>query len=323
MDPSCDTHPAATFKTPKNPQATFEGIPAELRVMIHELASRSTIIHVHMHKPDHTPITDIFDIFDEQVKWYWTPCRGTNPKTPLLCANPKWSGMCKEEERCTYKLAAPPEPRGFWALIACNKAIRREAKAPCLRSTVISIRSALLENWISHLSTYAPSQIEQIRRVTLAGPDLLYIGNDAMESLEKNFPNLEGVGYQCHSSFHNNWTKQWRDGQWVISLLAPRDWANLKWTSHFDSSVDMVFEALVWRDPTELLLHEPQRPERMTAIRVFAQGTRDVRDIGTLRDMEIWWPKEVINCSPLPEPQNKAMWRYWWFPDALRITDFR
>ncbi|USP75087.1 uncharacterized protein yc1106_02361 [Curvularia clavata] len=311
VDPSSNTHPAATFKTPKNPQATFEGIPAELRVMIYEFASQSTMIHVHMHLEDYKPFTGIHDLANAVLKFSWTPCRGTNPKSPLLCANPKWSAMCKEEDRCTHKLTAPPEPRGFWALIASNKVIRREAKAPCLRNTVISIGPYELGRWFCHLVEYAPSHIEQIRRITIAGPDIYHIADFGMKTLKNCFASIESVGYQCFSPFRR-WTKHRRNGQWVISNHAWRDWAGLDLNAHFDPSVDFVFEALVWLDPKELLPFKPVGPEHMTAVRVFGRGTKDVYDIEMLRDMDLAWKTETLDCSPLPVPQRGALWRNWW-----------
>lgn len=219
--------------------------------------------------------------------------------------------MCKEEDRCTHKLTAPPEPRGFWALIACNKAIRREAKAPCLRNTAISIGPCEFGIWFYHLSLHAPSHIQQIRRITIAGPEKFSLGDFAMDTLRAGFPNIQGVGYQCHSPFRR-WTKQWRNGRWMIPKYAWKDWASLELTSHFDPSVEFVLEAIVWRHPNNLLPSEPEGPEHMTAVRVFCQGTKDVRDIETLRKMDRMWHTETVDCSPLPEPKRNAMWRTWW-----------
>jgi hypothetical protein len=42
-----ELYPATIFKTPKNPRATLEGLPAELRLEIYKHLSDSSLVHVH------------------------------------------------------------------------------------------------------------------------------------------------------------------------------------------------------------------------------------------------------------------------------------
>jgi hypothetical protein len=179
-------NPAAVFRTPSNTQATLSGLPAELRLQIYSYLCDSTIIHVHNH-------TDNVG----GSRFTWTPCRSPSSASPLLCANPKWSGMCDEEDRCTYKIYSPPEPVGFWALAASNKLIRNEAQEFFLRKTVVSIHPQDLRSWLDHLAGKDARRLDSLRRVTLAGPNSYrHFSNAELQLLRDRLPNLEALGFQ-------------------------------------------------------------------------------------------------------------------------------
>ncbi|KAF1979555.1 hypothetical protein BU23DRAFT_594792 [Bimuria novae-zelandiae CBS 107.79] len=91
------------------------------------------------------------------------------PTIPILCANPKWSGMCKDDERCTYRVKKPPTPVGFWALAACCKLIRRECWEYFMGATVYSIRADLVLHWLNYLKEKFPNSLSHIKKSTLEG----------------------------------------------------------------------------------------------------------------------------------------------------------
>jgi hypothetical protein len=139
-------HPATIFKTPENPRATFEGLPAELRLQIYGYLGESLLIHVHKRIKKNQALPP----------FTWTPCCQPNPKTPLLCANPEWSSMCKEQDRCTREANAPLQLQGSWALAVSNKAIRNESLELFLRGATVSVHWDDLHPWLDHLIVYAP-----------------------------------------------------------------------------------------------------------------------------------------------------------------------
>ncbi|KAH4200543.1 hypothetical protein HBI56_026420 [Parastagonospora nodorum] len=101
----------------------------------------------------------------------WTPCRSSSTLSPLLCANPKWSGVCSEDERCTYRLGSLAVLRGAWALAASNKMIRNKAQEMFFRDSVVSVRAQDLEVWLDHLAMKNPRHLNRLQRVCLAGPN--------------------------------------------------------------------------------------------------------------------------------------------------------
>jgi hypothetical protein len=307
-----------TFKTPNNPQATFEGLPPELRLHIYDLLCDSTIIHVHRHRQDGRPIFDDDsddDSPNSKVKFSWTPCRSPNPTNPLLCANPKWSGTCKEEDRCTYKIHAPREPVGFWALAACNKAIRRETKEPFLRNTVVSIHPSVVVPWLNHLAKHAPNQINHIRRVTLAGPDSAgSLGYFAPKFMRDRLPNLQAVGFQCQSpAWH--WGRRLHTAEWHVPDDAWKNWRGLNWGCVFDPSVTIAYEAMVWKNRDNIVSWNPDVLEKMVAIRVLRRGNESPEaSEGTV---PIEWEAEIKEY-PIVETKRNAKWRAWWRTEEVK-----
>ncbi|KAH7378326.1 hypothetical protein BKA66DRAFT_533036 [Pyrenochaeta sp. MPI-SDFR-AT-0127] len=261
-------HPAATFKTPSNPQATLEGLPAELRLLIYDYLCDSAIIHVHRH----------CGFGSKGTRFTWTPCRSQNSTYPLLCANPKWSGMCDEEERCTYKIYAPPEPRGFWALGASNKWIRSEAQEFFLRRTVISIHPHELRYWLDHLDKHNPDQPAQI-----------------------------------HSLWR--WVSSSARGDPVVNREAWKTWFVSDWVRLFDSSITVTIESMVWCKPR--LRWGPDINEQQIAIRVLREGKKgeegesdggSVQPVYTDADVKV----DIDQPGRLASAKRTAKWRQWW-----------
>lgn len=296
-------HTAATYKTPQNAQATLEGLPAELRLQIYDYLCDSTIIHVHHH--DHHA--------DGSTRFTWTPCRSPSPKSPLLCANPKWSGLCNEKDRCTHKVYAPAEPRGFWALAASAKAIRSEAKEFFLRRTVVSISAIHLELWLDYLAKHAPRQIDQLRRITLAGPNTwAAFSSHTTQILRDRVSNLEGVGFQCQDSIYR-WFSYFRPAI-ELDRAAWKKTNIYHWILGFDPSVEIAAEVLVWRKPG--LSWTVNTVEQQIAIRVLRRarapddGESGVWKGPLVRDEDI--EVEVDNPGQLVECKRNAKWRQWW-----------
>ncbi|KAF2830623.1 hypothetical protein CC86DRAFT_316070, partial [Ophiobolus disseminans] len=224
---------APPWRPIKNPDATLLGLPIEMRLQIYAYLSDTTMVHVH----------------SPRARTYtWTPCKATNPIYPHLCLNPKWSGLCSESDRCTYKHVTPPEPRGFWALRASSKLLRRETQELVTKNGVFSVNPEDAEGWLDFLKRRAPKQLESITKITLAGPDhyVLSPGYGISAVLKHDLPNLTAVGLQCQTPRY-----------WWISdsdLAAPRldmvlhweFWDAVEAMKSFAPTVTCVVEGLVW-----------------------------------------------------------------------------
>ncbi|KAH4025483.1 hypothetical protein HBI81_071810 [Parastagonospora nodorum] len=166
-------------RPPHNSQACFTDLPAELRLGIY--SHLRDIIRIHVHCRQKRKL----DIFT------WTPCRSSSTISPLLCANPKWSGVCSEDERCTYRLGSLAVLRGAWALAASNKMIRNEAQDMFFRDSVVSVQAQDLEVWLDHLAMKNPRHLNRLQRVCLAGPnEWRSLSRIQFETLHNRAPNL-------------------------------------------------------------------------------------------------------------------------------------
>jgi hypothetical protein len=308
---SRDEHPALTYQTPSNPQATFEGLPAELRLDIYEYLCDSTIIHVHKHSSK-TIAGDDEHINAQPTRFTWTPCRLPNPKSPLLCANPKWSGLCKEEDRCTYKKYSPPEPLGFWALAASSKAIRIETQDFFLRRTVISIHPENLRPWLDHLAEHTPQQIGHLRRITLASPNTYRcVVQSHVDLLRERVPNLEGVGFQSQDPIWR-WVRSYHHGNGIeLDRDAWKRWSILEWMQSFDSSVTIALEAVAWCKHHHW--HNGSVGEQQFAVRVFREGKANGEGWNA-DNVEV----EIEQPGKLAERKENAKWRAWWRAEELK-----
>ena len=262
-----EVHPAFIFKTPRNPRATFEGLPTELRLQVYDYLR--DLLHIHVHRRVKTREEASSQVI--KPPFVWDPCRQTNPKTRLLCANPEWSGMCKEEDRCSYKADSPAEPRGPWALIASNKAIRNEAKELFLRETVLSVNSQDLQPWLNHLIRYAPQRIKHLRHITLTGLnewDSTYTG--LVQLLQECVPNLAGLGFQFYThgcpsiNIHEVSQHSIR-----IEQKQCRNWLVANMLSRFESPIAFALEATIWHKTG---------PSKRLAIRMISQDSEDGED---------------------------------------------
>jgi hypothetical protein len=222
--------------------------------------------------------------------------------------------MCDEEDRCTYKFDAPPEPIGFWALAASNKFIRNETQEFFIRRTVVSIHPQNLMSWLCHLKHHAPQQIEHLRRITLAGPNTWRSFTTIhLSSLREEIPNLEAVGIQCQDAV-------WRwPRSYLSSDVPPRDedkdawrrWNVVEWIQEvFELSITIAIEAMVWQQSHQS--HEFL--EQLIAIRILreAKPSAEGEGKGGWDDDNV---KIEIDRSGKLAPQaaiRTANWRAWW-----------
>jgi hypothetical protein len=300
---------ASIFRTPQNAQATFAGLPAELRLQIYSHLCDSTIIHVHHHKGNE----------DKESRFTWTPCRSPSPSSPLLCANPKWSGMCEEEDRCTYKIYAPPEPVGFWGLAASSKSIRNETQEFFLRNTVVSIHPHDLGPWIDRVAERDSRLLNNLRRITLAGPNsYLYFSNAELQLVRNRIPNLEGLGFQCQDSIWR-WVRSRANNDIQIDSDAWKRWHVTDWLKAFDPSITIAMEAMIWRK-----VHPRWNPndiEQQVAIRVIRKG-QDAENGSGSRSGSGWADEdvevEVVKPGRLASKKRIAKWRQWWRGEGMK-----
>ena len=312
---------------PQNPRACLLGLPAELRLEIYRHVFDSSLIHVHKHKGQ------LYE--DGRVdapRFTWTPCRATNPKHPLLCANPKWSALCPESERCTFRPYASPQVnrvRGFAALATSCKFVRSETQDFFLRNTTVSIHPQDVQEWLDHLEKNTPSHIEQLRRITVAGP-FDYRNNmpAALEQIEQRIPHLQGVGFQGQV---NKWQMSARgvgmgvghqcdvNGRW-------RSWRMAELMQRFGRDVTVVMEGYTWAKarrfgPTEDLhsVFQVARKGRDTNTPPTPPSpvSRLVQGVvfGVLPPSPGWDDRDVeiesYTSKPLAYKRN-AKWRQWW-----------
>ncbi|KAJ4374918.1 hypothetical protein N0V83_001996 [Neocucurbitaria cava] len=291
-----EEHPAATFKPPKNPRATLSGLPTELRLQIYAYLCDASLIHVHRHIDEETL----------ESRFTWTPCRSPSAFSPLLCANPKWSGMCPEFARCTHDITSPPEPLGFWGLAASSKAIRNEAQEFFLRHTVVSVDPRDLRPWLDHLSEHVPGQIDHLRRVTIAGPMCDEFFTEAVvQAVRQRVPKLEGLGIQCQDCVWD-WTMP-AVGFTKIERDHWKDWYVMGWVDEFDETVTVAIEVMVWRK--RMIGHGR---EQQLVIRLLREGHEDnkARVDGGWNDHDV--QVEIDDPGRLAEPNRYAKWRQWW-----------
>ncbi|KAF1838230.1 hypothetical protein BDW02DRAFT_34192 [Decorospora gaudefroyi] len=313
-----EEHPASIYKTLENPQASFEGLPAELRLEIYDHLCHSTIVHVHKHINKKKKTKKLKDSDNTNFERFtWTPCRLPNPKYPLLCANPKWSGMCTEEERCTHKVYAPPEPRGFWALAASSKQIRNETHGCFFRKSVISIHGKNLQSWLDYLAKHAPHRMEHLRRITLAGPSgKLYSTGSSMQLLCERVPKLEGVGIQTQ----DDWT-QWMSSPLIHHFEVLADHRRMldmkRWVQPFDPSVTVVLEAMVYYKWWSVHTYAARHKDQQIVFRLLRKGKKDEDGADAWNDEDVTVDIDAPAVGKLVARRQNAKWRPWWHEDEV------
>jgi hypothetical protein len=287
-----------SYHTPENPQATLSGLPAELRLQIYSYLCDSCIIHVHR----------------KRKRFTWTPCRSPSLATPLLCLHPKWSGMCDEEDRCTYKKDAPPEPIGFWALAASNKFIRNETQDFFLRKAVVSIHPQDLHPWLDHVSKTNPRQIDNLRRITLAGPNTYKnFSSIEFQTLRDRIPKLEGIGVQCQDASWR-WSGSWPGGD--ISSDEWKKWNIVDYVKSFDPSITIALEAIVWRRMDSI--YATSSMGQQIAIRIIRHGKLAEGGSGsgwTDTDVDFQYIRQE---GPPRIYKKNARWCQWWRGEDTR-----
>ncbi|KAF2011875.1 hypothetical protein BU24DRAFT_425698 [Aaosphaeria arxii CBS 175.79] len=333
--------PSSSPPQPKNPQACLLGLPCELRLEIYKYVFDSSLIHVHRHAPSHEDEDIAVDEKYTGPEFTWTPCREVNPRSSLLCLNPKWSGLCPESSRCTYRPRKPTIPTGFAALTWTCRAIQHEAREFFLRSTTVSIHLTHLTRFLTFMSSHAPKQLVLIRRVTLTGPehwDHNWVFRTAFTDLKSHLPHLEAVGYQGQVS---KWTMR-PTRALASSAIRPqpmalwRTWAMVNRFTVFDRRVSIAIEGLTYHRPTRWN-NGPEKEEHFV-YRVYRDGRDDVEGGGReipfghamsaahlLYGTEVkgpgWTDEDVeveVQEPGLVEGKRNAKWRQWWREKRLK-----
>jgi hypothetical protein len=304
------------FSPSANPRATLTGLPAELRLHIYSYLRETDLIHVHWH-----PATETTD-----ERFTWTPCRGTDASNRLLCANPKWSGTCTEEERCTYNTVTPSEPRGFHALAASSKALRDEAMGLLSRCEGVSIPTIALRPWLSYMEQRAPKHLEQLRRVTLEARwgrrEYGFFGITDSDGLECRLPRLKAVGVQSQG-----WLPDWvttsrgPDVTMRTDAMSKR-WQHTKRLMISRADIKTTIEIMVHWNPRRIpnYMCNPDVVEQMISVRFTGSVLKDGGEVDN-RGTVIWKEEDVEVIQPkhlLGEPKQNAKWREWWKTDELR-----
>lgn len=285
----------------------------------------------------------------------WTACLRPSPDSPLLCADPKWSGGCKEEYRCGYKIGAPlPKAFGFWGLAVSRKHILNECLEFFLRKSVISIHPENLEPWLKYLEQRALKYIELLHSVTLTGPNTFrHNWNREFNLLNECLPNLKAVGSQGQDSEHR-WLRNYVHMRHAASTGGEptyfgtnvwRSWNITGYVCQFDCSITIALEAMVLMYPNDA---QPFR-QQQASIRILRDGRAAIEEekkeggsnahnlskcmLVSIGAGKIWpslcvqgdmgWERDDVRInggvSVLEKPQLdfEAPWREWWRRDDV------
>jgi hypothetical protein len=301
---------------PSNPHATLAGLPAELRLHIYSFLRDADLIHVHYH-----PATET-----SHQHFTWTPCRGTDPSNHLLCANPKWSGTCVEEERCTYNTVTPSEPRGFYALAASCRSLRDEIIGLLRRCEGVSIDPNALKPWLQYMEQRAPRHLEQLRRVTLAGSvgSFSYAIGRPMDctNLRNMVPRLEALAVQTQDQL-STWVRTSRGPDVFVRKDFWKIWYVTRSLMGFETDIEITAEIMVHWNPRRISIHmcNPDVVEQLISVRLkrpVLETAGELNDLGYLvwedEDVQV----EVIQPRHVGAPKQNAKWRNWWKTKELR-----
>jgi hypothetical protein len=287
------------LQSPTNPQASLLGLPAELRLEIYSHLYDTLIVHV-CHRSGRNA-----------SRFTWSPCRSVSASSPLLCANPKWSGMCKQEDRCTYDASAQQEQYGAWALAASNRLIREEAHELFFRESVVSVHPQDLTPWLDHLAERDPCHIEKLRHVTLAGPNYHRIlCRIEFETLRTLIPNLHSLGVQCQNPLWH-WVNMSQSDVKPMEVDRTKwhTWNIVQWVREFDPTITIALEAMIWRKPHTQ--SEPEQAEEQVVIQLLREGKVSSAVPGS------GWSDTDINLSifasdDLAPCKKGTNWKQWW-----------
>jgi hypothetical protein len=293
------TSTTAGWQAPNNLQASLLGLPAELRLEVYSHLYDTLIVHVHHYSKK------------KASRFTWTPCRAASELSRLLCANPKWSGLCKEEDRCTYEAESPRELTGAWALAASNRLIRQEAHELFFRKSVVSIHPQDLAPWLDHLTERDPRQVENLRHVTLASPNFWKaICKLEFDTVRTRIPNLQSLGVQCQNPLYHwvNMSDQPRLKAGEVDFKKWHEWNIVGWVRGFDPTITIVLQAMIWREPRG---RERKRVEKQSAIHILWEGKALGTAFGTAwSDTDITFNTTASNAvAPCTKDTG---WKQWW-----------
>ena len=300
---------------PSNPCATLTGLPVELRLHIYSYLHGTNLVHVHRHPATTTTSGERFT---------WTPCRGTDPSNRLLCANPKWSGTCVEEERCAFNAVTPREPRGIHALAASCRVLHGETMSLLRRCEGISIKSRNLLPWLQYMEQHAPRHLERLRRVTVEGEhspwlDYPYPGT---KDFRRRVPHLEAFAVQAQGRLRH-WVQTSRGPDVTMRTDMWKLWGVFNWTRAFGADVELTTEATVHWNPRRIPIDmcNPDVTEQCITLRTRRPvledgGEVDINGYLICKDEDIH--HETIQPRHLGAPELKANWRKWWDTPELR-----
>lgn len=280
------TEPSSLFRS----QASFVGLPTELRLEIYSHLCDTIIIHVHHQRGsggDH---------------FTWTPCRSASASSPLLCAAPKWSGMCQEEDGCAHRPGMLMTPKGAWALVASNKLIRSEAHEIFFRKSVVSIHPQVLAPWLDYITQRDLRHVKNLERITLAGPNSWRVlSKIELNILRDRVPNLRGLGVQCQDPVWR-WARIDAQQELVFDSNKWQEWNVVDWVRSFDPKITVALEAMIWNS-TGL--------EEQVSINIIYEGK------GSASVSSPSWREEdvavnVVRSSELGPCLKGSQWKQWW-----------
>lgn len=299
-----------------------------MRLQIYGHVFNASLIHVHRH------VLSTSEDGVVKARFTWTPCRAPNPKCTLFCENPKWSGLCEENDRCTFKPNNPPEVTGFKALIWTCKSIQQETQEFFLRNTTVSIHPNHVREFLDYLDANAPRYIGLLQRITLAGPNTGGALRPVLEQIKDRLPNLQAVAFQGQVP---KWT--------VNSLMRsndPRiDWRNWYMVNEmkcFDRHITVAMEGLAWAKRRRHQWQNAPDHDEQTIIRIVREG-RESRGSTQARNVAHslftyfqpnnpganptpGWTDDDVDVegfnSELVAYKRNAQWRKWWRSKELK-----
>ncbi|KAF2267449.1 hypothetical protein CC78DRAFT_577160 [Lojkania enalia] len=297
--PAVDPISPSTWREPANPQATFMGLPTELRLHIYSYISNATLMHVYRHKEGQW-INGNW----RPPRFFWSPCQAPHPDYPMLCLNPKWSGLCEESERCAYRIYSPPESSGFVALSQTCKLIHSETQEFFRRGTSVCIHPQEVRPWLDHLESIAPEQIECLQSVTFFGmrPDRSWY-DVAIKELKSRVPNLTTVGCQGQ-------VRKWSmlNGRHVFDAELWRNWYLAQCVKTLDANITVVMEGYIFNKRRVNYAHSPDKDEQLV-VRVVREGKNGKYNGDSWTNGNV---ETELRRSELISPKRTAKWRQWW-----------
>jgi hypothetical protein len=306
-EPTTGNSPSNPVSHPRNPQATFLGLPAELRLAIYSYVFDSTLIHVHHHLAGEKDYSG--------PEFTWTSCRAVNPQCPLLCLNPKWSGMCEEADRCTYRPLLPTIPTGFAALSWACRLIRNETQEFFLKNTTVSMHERTFRPWLGFMKAKAPQQLALVNRITLEGPDhWTNLFEAAFNDLRTSMPNIQGVAFQGQVPGYV--VAQLNSDHQLRNSLNRRfsNWGVLRALRRFGPHVAIAIEGIALRKPRRFW---PSGPvvEQQSLVRIIRDG-KDGDGWVQQPGSNIGWALDAVHFEHLNPNlvayKRTAKWRQWW-----------